>query len=228
MPLLWLIASPQPAPSVWTEELAFNLDFTFHWMPSPKAFIIQQFIEAEGRDSLQKLRFQTRWVSSYILITYWITLWFLTAQDRLPRMYSKTLPFISRYYKCDLMFLEWAVDVVHISLTPAVAYLASPESSPSSLRTPFPRSSQGLSLLSWCKELMSSYFSLQAIPSCQLSTMPFTCCGTSVWNSIHGLGVHNSSSPFSGELSPGYTLGSAPLRASFLQVRISSLPCSRN
>lgn len=175
----WLIALPQPAPSVWTEELAFNLDFTFHWMPSPKAFIIQQFIEAEGCDSLQKLRFHTWWVSSYSLITYWITLWFLAAQGRLPRMYSKTLPFISKYNKCDLMFLEWAVDAVHISLTPAVAYLASPETSLSSLRAPFPRSSRLPSLLSWCNELMCLYFNLQAIPSRQLSTMPFRCCGTS-------------------------------------------------
>lgn len=182
MSLQWLIASPQPAPSAWTEKLAFNLDFTFHWMPSPKAFIIQQFIQAEGRDSLQKLRFQIWWVPSYSLITYWITLWFLTVQDRLSRMYSEILPLISKYCKCDLMFLEWAVDAVHISLTPAVTYLSSPETSPSSLRAPFPRSSQGLSLLSWCSELTSPYFNLQAIPLRQQSTVPFTCCGNSLWN----------------------------------------------
>lgn len=165
-------------------------------MPSPKAFIIQQFVWAEGCDSAQKLRFQTWQVSSDTLIAHWITLRFLRAQGRLTWMSSKILPFISKYYKCDLMFLEWAVDAVHISLTLSVAHLVSPEASPSSLRAPFPRNRQVPSLVSQLRvnDLLPSISRLHLHASWAWC-LPFTHCGTSAWNSTYALDRHNWNSP---------------------------------
>lgn len=177
--------------------------------------------------TLQKLRFQTWWVSSYTLIAHWITLRFLTAQGRLLGICSKISPFISKYHKCDLMFLEWAVDAVHVSLTPSVTHLTSPETSPSSLRAAFPRNRQVPSLLSRLRvnDLITSVSRLYLHASWAWCS-PFTCCWTSTWNSTYALGRHNSNS-----LLPWRAQLDFDLRFSLcllLQVTISSLQSSRN
>ena len=177
--------------------------------------------------TLQKLRFQTWWVSSYTRIAHWIALWFLTAQGRLLRTCSKISPFISKYYKCDLMFLEWAVDAVHISMTSSVTHLTSPETSPSSLRAPFPRSRQVTSLLSWLRaNNLPASISRLYLHASWAWRLPFTYCGTSGWNSTHALGRHISNSPrlWRAQLDFGVKLPSCQL----LQVTISSVPSSRN